>query len=394
MKNVLRTVVFAVIVCGVFSADEDKVKSVMEGESVTLNPDLTQMHGIIQKKWIFQKKGSTTTENIQYVEILKNRLKRNDQTESLTINNMRSKHSGIYILRIDLNTGPKDIRFTVNVEEVPSASDIYNIEMKNVSVTKGKPVILQTDITKLQGDELIVWRFGDEGKLLAKEDKEAKSSPYYNTDERFRDRLQLNDQTGSLIISHTKDTDAGLYTVKINSNKQMTYKIITVAVTVPASGGSPGGIIVIVLLGIALAAAVVVAVCYCCKISKSRKPIDNISDQIKELPNICNDLKQLSQEVLDARESNSSQEELLKIAKKLEDVSAACDKDMLTVSKHLTQLHEEISKKLSAVLSPRTTSQADPGQDLDRTQVKSSVPEASGLLHEEAVYANERSNPV
>ncbi|XP_073793331.1 uncharacterized protein wu:fi37e09 isoform X2 [Danio rerio] len=390
MKNVLRTVMFAVIVCGVFSADEDKVKSVMEGESVTLNPDLTQMHGIIQKKWIFQKKGSTTTENIQYVEILKNRLKRNDQTESLTINNMRSKHSGIYILRIDLNTGPKDIRFTVNVEEVPSASDIYNIEMKNVSVTKGKPVILQTDITKLQGDELIVWRFGDEGKLLAKEDKETKSPPYYNTDERFRDRLQLNDQTGSLIISHTKDTDAGLYTVKINSNEHMTYKIITVAVTVPASGGSPGGIIVIVLLGIALAAAVVVAVCYCCKISKSRKPIDNISDQIKELPNICNDLKQLCKYY----GLNRKFALLLKIAKKLEDVSDACDKDMLTVSKHLTQLHEEISKKLSAVLSPRTTSQADPGQDLDRTQVKSSVPEASGLLHEEAVYANERSNPV
>lgn len=98
-------------------------------------------------------------------------------------------------------------------------------------MTDGNPVTFQTDITELQGDELIVWRFGEEGKLLAKNDLETKSPPIYDTDERFRHRLELNDQTGSLVIKNTKDTDAGLYTVKINSNEQILYKKFFVTVT-------------------------------------------------------------------------------------------------------------------------------------------------------------------
>ncbi len=100
----------------------------------------------------------------------------------------------------------------------------------NMSVKENDPVTLQTNVTQLTGDELIVWRFGDEGKLIAKHDIEAKSSPLYDTDERFRDRLELNDQTGSLIITNTRTTDSGLYTVKISSNKQTLYKRFTVAV--------------------------------------------------------------------------------------------------------------------------------------------------------------------
>ncbi|XP_016314652.1 uncharacterized protein LOC107667494 [Sinocyclocheilus anshuiensis] len=105
-----------------------------------------------------------------------------------------------------------------------------------MSLKEGDPVILQTDVPQLQGDELIVWRFGDEGKLIAKADIEAKSSPLYDeTDERFRDRLKLNDQTGSLIITNTRTTDSGLYTAKISSNKQTSYKRFTVT-----SGGPRG----------------------------------------------------------------------------------------------------------------------------------------------------------
>ncbi|XP_016111436.1 uncharacterized protein [Sinocyclocheilus grahami] len=105
---------------------------------------------------------------------------------------------------------------------------------------EGDPVILQTDVPQLTGDELIVWRFGDEGKLIAKADIEAKSSSLYDTDERFRDRLQLNDQTVSLTITNTRTTDSGLYTAKISSNKQTLYKrfIVTVSVKeVPAKVG-------------------------------------------------------------------------------------------------------------------------------------------------------------
>ncbi len=96
---------------------------------------------------------------------------------------------------------------------------------------EGDRVTLQTGVTQISGDELIVWRFGDEGKLIAKADIEAKSSPLYDTDGRFRDRLEL-DQTGSLIITNTRSTDSGFYSVKISSSRTRTvYKRFSVSVS-------------------------------------------------------------------------------------------------------------------------------------------------------------------
>ncbi|KAL0161089.1 hypothetical protein M9458_044814, partial [Cirrhinus mrigala] len=103
--------------------------------------------------------------------------------------------------------------------------------MKIVSVTEGESVTLQTDVTELRGKELIVWRFGEEGKLIAKHDIEAKSPPSYDTDGRVIDRLKLDHQTGSLIITNSRTADSGLYKVKISSNKQTLYKRFTVTVS-------------------------------------------------------------------------------------------------------------------------------------------------------------------
>ncbi len=103
-------------------------------------------------------------------------------------------------------------------------------EILSMSVMEGDPVTLQTNVSQLQGNELIVWRFGDEGKLIAKHDIETKSSSLYY-DERFRDRLELDNTTGSLIITNTRTTDTGLYTVKISSNKQTSFKGFTVTVS-------------------------------------------------------------------------------------------------------------------------------------------------------------------
>ncbi len=113
--------------------------------------------------------------------------------------------------------------------EPPSVIAGAEAEMKIVSVMEGDPVTLH--VPQLQGDELIVWRFGDGGKLIAKHDIEAKNSLLYDNDERFRDRLKLDRQTGSLIITNTRTTDSGPYTVKISSNKQTLYKRFSVTVS-------------------------------------------------------------------------------------------------------------------------------------------------------------------
>ncbi len=107
---------------------------------------------------------------------------------------------------------------------IDAGKDILSMSVKN-----GDPVTLH--VSQLNGNELIVWRFGDEGKLIAKHDIETKSSSLYGAEERFKDRLRLNDQTGSLIITNTRTTDSGLYTVKISRNKQTSYKRFTVTVS-------------------------------------------------------------------------------------------------------------------------------------------------------------------
>ncbi|XP_050956404.1 uncharacterized protein LOC127157212 isoform X2 [Labeo rohita] len=262
MKSAFKSFQIFLLLCGVFGADQYEVKSVsvMEGGSVTLNPDLTQIKNFYLIEWRFEDPviAQTNGKDITYpnhTDIFRDRLLL-DQTGSLTIKNMRIKHSGLYKLQIRHSTGTLKGKFSVTVYESTSKA-----EMKSMSLMEGNPVTLQTDVPQLYGDELIVWRFGDEGKLIAKVDIEAKSSPLYY-DERFRDRLQLDHQTGSLTITNTRTTDSGLYAVEISSNKQTLYKKYTVTISaapVPGlSAGAVAGIVVAVLLVAAAATAGVI----------------------------------------------------------------------------------------------------------------------------------------
>ncbi|XDV23447.1 hypothetical protein PO909_028025 [Leuciscus waleckii] len=267
MKSTIKFFQICLLLCGVLGVDADEVKtvplSVVEGESVTLNTDLTEIQGISLILWRFGDKGSTIAqidgEDISYprhTERFRDRLQLDDQTGSLTIKNMRIEHSGPYKLEIIRNSGTSYVTFSVTVYESPSVIDAGKAEMKSVSVMEGGPVTLQTDVTETHGDELIVWRFGDEGKLIAKHDIEAKSSPIYDTDERFRDRLKLDEKTGSLTITNTRNTDSGLYTVKISSSKQILNKKFSVIISAPGlSSGAVAGIVVVLLLVFAAAAA-------------------------------------------------------------------------------------------------------------------------------------------
>ncbi len=57
-----------------------------------------------------------------------------------------------------------------------------------MSVIAGESVVLQNDATELQKDDLIVWRFGDKGVLLAKIDVETNKRSLNDDDDRFRNR--------------------------------------------------------------------------------------------------------------------------------------------------------------------------------------------------------------
>ncbi|XP_052447266.1 uncharacterized protein LOC127988504 [Carassius gibelio] len=89
-----------------------------------------------------------------------------------------------------------------------------------VSVIEGDSVTLNTDSTDIQINDVIEWRFGPEGILIAKTSKQNNMNMFHNnnTDGRFRGRLKL-DQTGSLIITKSRITDTGLYKVASNSTE-------------------------------------------------------------------------------------------------------------------------------------------------------------------------------
>ncbi|XP_067237008.1 uncharacterized protein [Chanodichthys erythropterus] len=279
MKNAFKFFQMCLLMCGVFGAGTDEVKTVMEGDSVTLNPDLTQIQGINQMMWRFGDSRSVIAQieendislSPSLPEMFKDRMKL-DQTGSLTITNMRTKHSGLYKLEINHKTGTLYLNFRVTVSESPAVIDAGGSEMKIVSETEGESVTLQTD-TETHGDELIVWRFGDEGKLIAKQDLEAKSPPLYDPDERFRDRLKLDHQTGSLTITNTRLSDSGVYKVKISSSKQTLNKRFTVTVSLPPlSSGAVAGIVVGLLL--VFSAVVAAGVFYNRhKVSELKKPM-------------------------------------------------------------------------------------------------------------------------
>ncbi|KAK7126529.1 hypothetical protein R3I94_017879 [Phoxinus phoxinus] len=86
-----------------------------------------------------------------------------------------------------------------------------------VSVKEGYPVTLNTDIIKTQQDRM-KWYFkgtriaeinGDQSKIC-KDDTCPK---------RFRGRLKLDHQTGSLTITDTRNTDSGVYELQIISRR-------------------------------------------------------------------------------------------------------------------------------------------------------------------------------
>uniref|UniRef100_A0A9J8DD73 Immunoglobulin domain-containing protein n=1 Tax=Cyprinus carpio carpio TaxID=630221 RepID=A0A9J8DD73_CYPCA len=112
--------------------------------------------------------------------------------------------------------------------------------VKSVSVKEGGSVTLQINVTELQTRDEIEWTFGTDKKLIA--NINGKTSKIFDgPDGRFRDRLKLDHQTGSLIITDTRITDSGLYEVTISSSSEEKYRFnVTVNdATTPAPPSTP-----------------------------------------------------------------------------------------------------------------------------------------------------------
>ncbi|XDV23827.1 hypothetical protein PO909_028221, partial [Leuciscus waleckii] len=100
----------------------------------------------------------------------------------------------------------------------------------SVSVMEGDSVTLNSDI-QIREDDYIMWKFGAEKALIAKMNKKKQIFSTYNDvpDGRFRDRLKLDDQTGSLTITNTTTEHAGDYIEEI-SGLNLTSKTSSVSI--------------------------------------------------------------------------------------------------------------------------------------------------------------------
>ncbi len=92
-------------------------------------------------------------------------------------------------------------------------------EIQTVSIMEGHYLTLNANVTEIQETDNIVWKFGSKDVLITTTKRNKQIFRYNGTDERFRDRLKLDDQTGSLIITNITTQHAGLYQLEIRGAK-------------------------------------------------------------------------------------------------------------------------------------------------------------------------------
>ncbi|XP_026054660.1 uncharacterized protein LOC113040571, partial [Carassius auratus] len=198
-------------------ADDGEMLAVEE-RSVTLNSNLTEMMDDSVIQWRFVSENALIAEINKWADRMtvyddvldgrfRDRLKLDDQTGSLTITNITVKHAGRY--EMEINGVIKSFNLTV-------------IRLKIMSVKKHSSVTLINDLIEVMDVDLIQWRVGHKGPLIAEFNVLEKTSSVYDDGfyGKFKDRLKLDGQTGSLTITNTRTTDSS-FELKINLMKTL-----------------------------------------------------------------------------------------------------------------------------------------------------------------------------
>ncbi|XDV23874.1 hypothetical protein PO909_028243, partial [Leuciscus waleckii] len=204
----------------------------MEGDSVTLNTGVqTNQQDTI--RWYYNdvriaqinRDQSKICTDVQCEERFRDRLKLDHQTGSLTIMNTRNTDSGVYTLQISSGSSDSEKIFTVSV------TGVSGVDTDEVSVMEGDSVTLNTGVQTNQQDRVRWYYNGTRIAQINRDLSKICTDVQCNEDtERFRDRLKLDHQTGSLTITDTTDTDAGEYLLRISSGNSDSEKTLSVSV--------------------------------------------------------------------------------------------------------------------------------------------------------------------
>ncbi|KAI7790776.1 hypothetical protein IRJ41_000897 [Triplophysa rosa] len=187
--------------------------AVMEGDSVILFTGFSENHDVI--RWRFQnsplaeisiKTKIISTHDDVHDGRFRDRLKLNYLSGYLTITNITTEDSGLYEVNINSNSGTHTIHqsYTVTVSD----------QVKTLSVMEGDSLNLHVD-TPVQSYDFINWTFGPEKNPIVV----INGGEFKLFSHRFRDRVQVNAQTGSLTITNITTEDPGLYQLQITNHQ-------------------------------------------------------------------------------------------------------------------------------------------------------------------------------
>ncbi|XP_073700676.1 SLAM family member 5-like [Garra rufa] len=180
--------------------------SMKEGDSVTLDSDLTEIMDD-EIKWTFGR-GNTLIAEINkqakgftvYDDVLdgrfRDRLKLDEKNGSLTITNITTEHAGVY-------------KVWINSMRLFFFLSVYD----EMSVKEGDSVTLNSGLSKTVLEQ-IFWMYMNKNTLIAVMNAWSTWSSIVKDDildGRFRDRLKLDEQTGSLTITNITTEHAGPY---------------------------------------------------------------------------------------------------------------------------------------------------------------------------------------
>ncbi len=107
-------------------------------------------------------------------------------------------------------------------EDLICVTSVYSpgVFSESVSVMEGDSVTLHTGVNEVREGDDVLWEYGDKNYQIAKMKKKKHISTFNDTDERFRDRLKIDNQTGSLIITNITAEHAGVYQLEIAGAKK------------------------------------------------------------------------------------------------------------------------------------------------------------------------------
>uniref|UniRef100_A0A8C2PPS6 Ig-like domain-containing protein n=1 Tax=Cyprinus carpio TaxID=7962 RepID=A0A8C2PPS6_CYPCA len=269
-KNIFTTLSCCVFLFGVGTDDV----SVEEGDSVTLQTDV-EMNKQDRIRWYFNETIITEiTGDLSFIctdvqcnegtERFRDRLKLDNQTGSLTIMNTRTTDSGLYDCRIAEITGEQSKTCTddlykerfrnrlkldhqtgfltiTNTRTTDSGPYKLQIRSSRISILKSFTVAI-TSFLSINTDGLSMFLMEGSSVTLYTNDKRNHKDDirwyFYDIlicedgDERFRDRLKLDHQTGSLTITNTRTTDSGYYQQQRSSSSGGSFSNKTFIVVV------------------------------------------------------------------------------------------------------------------------------------------------------------------